>query len=297
MGIQLKQPARQIWKEQYNWLAPYYVGFGVLAYVLTLGYKYVGSTGLFVLVVPMVLLRLSQKQYVERTKEVVIELREKNQVLKRKSEEIVQLNESLLETLSEIIDLQDPNVSGHSRQVSHYATEIAKIMKLHEKQVELIRKGSLLHDIGKLGIPIELLGKPCRLTPDEYEVVKRHAVMGAELIQKSPSLHSLIPMVRHHHEFFNGMGYPDKLVGAQIPLEARIVSVADAIEAMSSERPYRKAFSASAIVNEMRAQAGRQFDPLVVEAAIQMIESDSRLGKPGPESQSDYLRTFIPSPE
>jgi putative nucleotidyltransferase with HDIG domain len=296
MSLQLKQSARQIWNEQYNWLAPYYVGFGVLGYVLALGYEHVGNTGLFVLVVPMVLLRLSQKQYIDRTKKAVIELREKNQGLKRKSDEIIQLSESLLKTLSEIIDLQDPNVSGHSRQVSYYATEIAKIMKLHDKQVELIRKGALLHDIGKLGIPSEILGKPSRLTPDEYEVVKNHVVRGAELINKSPSLHSLLPIVRHHHEFFNGMGYPDKLVGAQIPLEARIVSVADAIEAMSSERPYRKAFSAAAIVNEIQAQAGRQFDPLVVDAAVQMIEADPRLGEPVPGSQSDYLRTFIPSP-
>ncbi len=295
MGLDLKQSARRIWSEQYGWLAPYYVGFGILAYVLGLGYEHVGNTGLFVLIVPMVLLRLSQKQYIERTKEAVIELREKNQTLKRRSEEITELNESLLETLSEIIDLRDPHVFGHSRQVSHYATEIAKLMKLNDSQVELIRRGALLHDIGNLGIPAEILSKPCHLTPDEYEVVKRHASIGAELISKSPSLQSLIPIVRHHHEFFDGNGYPDKLMGVQIPIEARIVSLADALESMSSERPYRKALSIPAIVNEIQAQAGSQFDPLVVKAAVQMLETKSQLRAPDAEIQPSYLRTFAPS--
>jgi putative nucleotidyltransferase with HDIG domain len=168
-------------------------------------------------------------------------------------------------------------------------------MKLDTRQVELIRKGALLHDIGKLGIPVEILGKPCRLTAEEYEVVKRHAVLGVELIRKSSSLQSLVPIVRHHHEFFNGMGYPDHLMGAQIPIEARIVSVADAIEAMSSERPYRKALTMSAVMNELRAQAGSQFDPQVVDAAIQMIEADSQFGASDIEAQPDYLHTLAPS--
>jgi putative nucleotidyltransferase with HDIG domain len=248
------------------------------------------------MIVPMVLLRLSQKQYIDRTKEAVIELREKNQILKRRSEEIVGLNESLLETLSEIIDLRDPDVFGHSKQVSRYATKIAKIMKLDDRQVELIRKGALLHDIGNLGIPTEILSKPSRLTTDEHEVVKRHAVIGEELMKKSPSLRSLIPIVHHHHEFFNGKGYPDKLVGAQIPIEARIVAVADAIGAMFAERPYREAFSMSAVVNEIQTHAGTQFDPLVVDAAIRMIEADSRLGMPDAEIQPAYLHRFVPSP-
>ena len=294
MGLDLRQPARQIWNEQYGWLALHYVGFGVLAYALSLGYEFAGNTGLLLMVVPMVLLRLSQKQYIDRTKEAVVELREKNQILKRRSEQIVELNESLLKTLSEIIDLRDPNVFGHSTQVSHYAARIAKIMKLDDRQVELIRKGALLHDIGKLGVPTEILGKPCRLTPEEYETVKRHAVIGVELIKESPSLQSLIPIVRHHHEFFNGKGYPDKLMGTQIPIEARIVSVADAIEAMTSERPYRKAFTTSAVMNEIRAQAGIQFDPRVVEAAIQMIEADSQ-HETDAEVQPGYLHTFAPS--
>jgi diguanylate cyclase (GGDEF)-like protein len=136
MSFDLKQPAGQIWKEQYSWLAPYYIGFGLIAYTLVFGYTYDRATGLLLMVIPMVLLRFSQKQYINRTKEAVIELREKNQSLKKSSEEIVELNEGLLEILSEIIDLRDPHVLGHSKLVSEYATKIAKRMKLNDKQVE-----------------------------------------------------------------------------------------------------------------------------------------------------------------
>ncbi len=295
MGLDLKRSARLIWKEQYSWLAPHYLGFGLLAYALVFGYKHDGNTGLLLLIVPMVLLRLSQKQYIDRTKQVVIELREKNGILKNRSEEIVELNENLLEILSEIIDLRDPSVLGHSKQVSRYATEIAKIMKLDDRQVELIRKGALLHDIGKLGTPKTILGKPSQLTPEEYETMKRHVVMGAELIAKSPSLRSVVPIVRHHHEFFNGKGYPDGLKGSQIPIEARIVALADAIDAMTTDRPYRKGLALPGLLEEIKSHAGSQFDPLVVEAALRMIESDSAWRQPQAEIQPDLVPTFVPS--
>jgi diguanylate cyclase (GGDEF)-like protein/putative nucleotidyltransferase with HDIG domain len=295
MSLDLKQSARQIWREQFRWLAPYYAGFGVLAYALVFGYQHAGSAGLLIMIVPMVLLRFSQKQYIDRTMEAVSEVREKNQILKRRSEEIVELNENLLEILSEIIDLREPHVLGHSKQVSRYATEIARIMKLDDKQVELIRKGALLHDLGKLGISKDLLSKPARLTPEEYEVIKRHASLGAELMQKSPSLRSLVPIVRHHHEFYNGKGYPDKLVGNQIPIEARIVSLADAIDAMSTDRPYRKAINMRAVVNEIQAHAGTQFDPLAVEAAVQLIETDLWLATQGAELKPGLLGRLVPS--
>ena len=292
VSLDLKQPARQIWKEQYSWLGLYYIGIGLIAYTLVFGYKYDKVSGILLMVIPMILLRLSQTQYINRTREAVIELREKNQILKKNSEEIVELNEGLLEMLSEIIDLRDPSVLGHSKQVSHYATEIAKTMKLNDKQIELIHKGGLLHDIGKLGIPEEILTKPSRLTAKEYAVVKRHAKLGAELIEKSPSLRPLIPIIRHHHEFFNGNGYPDKLKGNQINIEARIVAIADAIDAMSSDRPYRKAFEPSDVLHEIKRCAGSQFDPIVVDAAVKMFEKQAGLKEADPEIRTEFLPRF-----
>jgi diguanylate cyclase (GGDEF)-like protein/putative nucleotidyltransferase with HDIG domain len=295
MSLDLKQPTQQIWKEQYSWLALYYIGFGLIAYTLVFGYKYDKNAGILLMVIPMILLRFSQEQYISRTKKAIIELREKNQILKKNSEEIFDSNEGLLETLSEIIDLRDPYVLGHSKQVSYYATEIAKRMKLNDKQVELIRKGALLHDVGKIGISEDILTKPSRLTPDEYEVIKRHAALGADLVGKSPSLRPLIPIIRHHHEFFNGNGYPDKLRGNQIGIEARIVAIADAIEAMSSDRPYRKALDPLSVINEIRRYAGSQFDPLIVDAAIKMIEFQTGLREVKYEIRSDSSGELIAS--
>jgi putative nucleotidyltransferase with HDIG domain len=251
MGLDLKQSAFQIWKEQFSWLIPYYVGIGLIAYTLIFGYKHDQVVGLLLMVVPMLLLRFSQKQYIDRTRDVVAELREKNQILKKNSEEIYELNEGLLITLSEIIDLRDPSVLGHSKQVSRYATEIAKSLRLNEKQVDLVRKAGLLHDIGKLGVPKELLTKPGRLTQEECKIVKEHAALGGDLVKGSPSLRPIASIIRHHHEFFDGRGYPDGLAGNEISIEARIVAVADAIEAMTSDRPYRKALKLDQVIAEL----------------------------------------------
>jgi len=272
MSLDLKQPALQIWKEQFSWLAPYYIGIGFITYALIFGYRYDHVTGLLLMVIPMILLRISQKQYVDRTRQVVAELREKNQMLKKNSEEIVELNEGLLATLSEIIDLRDPYVLGHSKQVSQYATNIAKLLGLNEKQVDLVRRAGLLHDIGKLGISMEILTKPGKLTPDEYETIKEHAALGGDLVNNSPSLYPLVSIIRHHHEYYDGKGYPDKLAGNQILIEARIVAVADAIEAMLSDRPYRKALKPEQVIEELNKFSGSQFDPLVVKTAIKMLE-------------------------
>jgi diguanylate cyclase (GGDEF)-like protein/putative nucleotidyltransferase with HDIG domain len=271
MSLDLKQPVRHLWMEQFSWLAPYYIGIGFIAYAMVFGYRHDHVTGLLLLVIPMILLRISQKQYVERTRQVVTELRQKNQMLQVNSEQIAELNEGLLLTLSEIIDLRDPYVLGHSKQVSQYATHIARSLGLNEKQIGLIRKAGLLHDIGKLGIPMEILTKPARLTLEEYEIVKKHAALGGELVKNSPSLRSLAPIIRHHHEYHNGEGYPDKLSGNQISIEARIVAISDAIEAMTSDRPYRKALKPEQVIEELNKHSGTQFDPRVVRAAVKML--------------------------
>ena len=200
-------------------------------------------------------------------------MREKNQVLKKNSDEIVELNEGLLVTLSEIIDLGDPCVLGHSKRVSQYATAIAKSLGLKEKQIDLVRKSALLHDIGKLGISKDILTKPGKLTRDEYEVIKEHAALGAGLVKNSPSLRALVPIILHHHEYHNGQGYPDKLAGNQISIEARIIAVADAIEAMLSDRPYRTGLKRDQVIEELRKYSGSQFDPLVVKVAVKMLEA------------------------
>lgn len=274
MGIDLHQTPTHIWKEQYAWLISIYVGIGLITTAYIFGYRTEGVVGALLMMTPLFLLRMSQKQYVDRTREVVIELREKNIGLEKSAEEINLLNNGLLETLAEIIDLRDPYVLGHSKRVTNYATMIAEKMSLNPKQVELIRKGSLLHDIGKLGISMDILAKPGPLSALEYETIKNHPEIGARILEKNPSLRLLIPIVRHHHEFYNGKGYPDGLSKHQIPIEARIVSLADAMEAMASDRPYRKGRNKQYIIAELKKNAGTQFDPQVVEQAVKLLESE-----------------------
>ena len=271
VGIDLSRPTRQIWNEQFSWLAPYYFGIALIAYTMVFGYKHDHVIGLTLMIVPMFLLRISQKQYIDRTREIVSELRDKNQILKKNSDEISELNEGLLTTLSDIIDLRDPYVLGHSKRVSDYAVNISKLMGLNEKQVDLVRKAGLLHDIGKLGISMEILTKPGKLTAAEYALIKEHAALGGELVKNSPSLRSLVSIIRHHHEYFNGKGYPDQISGNQIPIEARIISVADAIDAMTSNRPYRKSLNQEQVLVQLAENSGSQFDPIVVEAARKLL--------------------------
>lgn len=266
MHLSLGNPLKQIWREQFSWLAPYYVVMGMIAYTLVFSYDHAGLVGTLLVVAPLGLLRFSQKQYLDRTRSMVIELKEKNSILERSTAEISTLNEGLLQTLADVVDLRDPFVLGHSQQVTLYAVQIAQKMGLEDDRIEIIRQASLLHDIGKLGIPEQILLKPSRLSPQEYAIVKEHVLLGVEILEASPSLRELIPIVRHHHERFDGTGYPDKLKGDYIPLEARIVAVADAIEAMASDRPYRRAMSFDQILEELNKNKGSQFDPQIIQA-------------------------------
>lgn len=273
IGLDYELSTREVWIERFSWLAPYYLGMGLLAYALIYGYNISGWTGTTIVLVPLLLLRLSQKQYIDRTKAIVHELRENNLVLEQNTREITKLNDALLDTLSVVIDLRDPFVLGHSRQVTHYSVLIARQMRLSSEQIERIRKASLLHDIGKLGISDSILLKPGYLTKEEYSIIKQHAVLGANILESSHSLRSLIPIVRHHHERYDGSGYPDGLIGSDIPIEARIVALADAVEAMASDRPYRKGRNRDEILGEIQKNAGTQFDPQVVKAFVEIVES------------------------
>ena len=180
-------------------------------------------------------------------------------------------NEGLSETLTRIMGQWDPYLIAHSHNVANFATKLALRLGLRQDQIDLISRSSQFHDIGKIGIHKDILSKPAKLLPNEYEIVKSHPGLGAALLQECPDAYALIPIVRHHHEFFNGRGYPDKIAGNQIEIEARVVSLADAIDAMLSDRPYRPALSLQHIIGELHKFSNIQFDPLLIEPAIQIL--------------------------
>jgi diguanylate cyclase (GGDEF)-like protein/putative nucleotidyltransferase with HDIG domain len=271
MSLSMGQPMREIWNERFRWLWPYYIAFGIVAYALVLGYSFAAVLGILAVLVPLLMLRFSHVQYINRTKSMVNQLHEKNDELEENSTRIAALNEDILLSLANVIDLRDSYTLGHSKGVSDYAVQIAKELNLPAEQVNLIRTGSLLHDIGKIGIPDSILFKPGPLTEEEFYFIKQHPARGAEIVRTNHTLRKMVPLIRHHHERFDGRGYPDGLQGCEIPLEARILSLADAVQAMGSDRPYRKALSPGEIVSEIKKHAGTQFDPQIVTLFLRVF--------------------------
>lgn len=190
--------------------------------------------------------------------------------------EIQQLNDELFLTLAKIFDARDPYVGSHAAQVATYAVAIANEMRLPPEQVEIVRQSAYLHDIGKIAIPEAILHKPEKLTDAEYTFIKKHAAIGADFIETSHGLRHLAPFIRHHHERWDGRGYPDGLAGDDIPLEARILNVCDSIEAMASDRPYHQAMTTAEIVREVINCTGTQFDPAVAKAFIRIAEREGQ---------------------
>ena len=196
-----------------------------------------------------------------------------------------------IETLAVALEAKDKYTRGHSNMVCAYAVAVARKMGFDPATLQAIEIGSMMHDIGKIGVPDEILNKPGKLTREEFEIVKRHPVIGEETLK--PMQHPLfeIPrrIVRWHHEQIDGKGYPDGLRGDEIPIEARITFVADAFEAMTSDRPHRKALSHEQAFEELRRNAGTQFDAEVVEVLISLLgpmagkRDDSGFG--GPEEE------------
>jgi diguanylate cyclase (GGDEF)-like protein/putative nucleotidyltransferase with HDIG domain len=172
-------------------------------------------------------------------------------------------------SLAGAIDAKDPYTRGHSQSVSRYAEALARPINMPENEVERVKLGALLHDVGKIGIPESVLKKPGQLEDDEWEIMKQHPVIGAKkVLEPIDSLRDLIPMVIHHHEHWDGSGYPDALKGNEIPLMARIVSIADSFHALISDRPYRKGLPLEKAVEILRIGAGIQWDKELVRKFI-----------------------------
>ena|SRR2546425_3220382 len=180
--------------------------------------------------------------------------------------EIEMTYDTTLQALSNALDLRDTETEGHARRVVEYMEIIAREMRLPEDEIAVLRRGALLHDIGKVGVPDRILRKPAGLTEAEWVTMKTHPDLGARIIGGIPFLEKVAVIVRHHHERWDGRGYPDGLAGEAIPLGARIFTVADSFDAMTSDRPYRDALRIDEARVEIRRCRGTQFDPVIAEA-------------------------------
>jgi len=170
-----------------------------------------------------------------------------------------------VKVLAEAIDAKDTYTRGHSDRVRRMSLQIAVSLGFTEERREILEYGALLHDIGKIGIEDEILRKPGPLSPEEFQTIQQHPLVGVKIVEGIEFFKDKIPMIRSHHEHFDGKGYPDGLVGEAIPLEARIIAVPDAFDAMASLRPHRRAMSLEDILLEMEKYKGKQFDPNILE--------------------------------
>jgi putative nucleotidyltransferase with HDIG domain len=170
-----------------------------------------------------------------------------------------------VKVLAEAIDAKDPYTRGHSDRVRRMSLKIAGHLGFSEERLESLEYGALLHDIGKIGIKDEVLQKPGALNPGEYQYIQEHTLIGAKIVEGIDFFKDKIPMIRCHHEYYDGSGYPDGLVGETIPLEARIITVPDAFDAMASLRPHRRAMPLEEVLMELEKGRAKQFDPKVLE--------------------------------
>lgn len=248
-GVVSLSERRRFWEVWANSWTP--VAYDLLSFPLIVGLAWVyvryGALGAAVLAVPLLGVR---------------------QLFKVNSE-LERANQELLELMVAAIEARDPYTSGHSRRVSQNAKVIAQIAGLRASQVRRVEVAALLHDVGKIHeVFAPILQKPGRLTDEENAIMQTHPIKSEELVSKVSQLQDIIPAVRHHHENWNGTGYPDGLAGEKIPLASRIIMFADTIDAMTSDRPYRKALDAQAVREELVKHRARQFDPSICDALL-----------------------------
>ncbi len=268
-----------LWQEECAWLLPQYAVLCLMGFFLGIAHRTHGNAGILVFTIPVLMMYYSQKEYIDRTEKGVRELKRMNQELTGANAQVLEANvamretnEELLVTFSKMIDARDPYVAGHSIKVADYATAIASELGLPQEHIAQVRQAAFFHDIGKIGISEQVLHKPTYLNEQEYDYIKKHAEIGAQFLETCKGLRYLVPAVKYHHERWDGMGYPDQLAGEQIPLDARILAVCDAVEAMASDRPNHPAMPLDAIIAEVEQCAGTQFDPQVAAAFVRIAK-------------------------
>lgn len=178
-----------------------------------------------------------------------------------------------IQAFAETIEMRDPYTGGHTRRVMEYSLGIGKRMGLPAGEIERLKLSAILHDIGKIGVPDDVLLKPGKLTDKELRSMMRHAEIGPEVLSRIRKLKEILPGIRHHHERYDGAGYPSGLKGDDIPIIARIIAVADSFDAMTSDRPYRKGLSVETAVEELRKNSGTQFDPSAVKSFLTVYKT------------------------
>jgi putative nucleotidyltransferase with HDIG domain len=266
LALEQGKPAYPIWRDNFFWLAVNYFGGASVAGLLVTYTREVDLTTLGIIVPLLLISYLTFKTSMGRIEDANRHLLEVNK-----------LYLSTIETLAMAIDAKDQITHGHIRRVQRFAVGLARVVGVQDDtQIKAIEAAALLHDMGKLAIPEFILNKPGRLSANEFEVMKQHANIGADILGSIHFPYPVVPIVRHHHECWDGTGYPDKLKGVAIPLGARILSVVDCFDALTSDRPYRPRLSVEDAIAILVQRRGTMYDPLIVD---RFVEAQAQLAE------------------
>jgi diguanylate cyclase (GGDEF)-like protein/putative nucleotidyltransferase with HDIG domain len=291
MGLAEGKSPWGAWRERLAWLWPHYIFFGMLAGLLVASERELGPAVLGVFAIPLLMVWLAQKQYLERSRSSVAELRRSHEQLEQKNERLRgllgdnrellgQMHRSYLSTITSLartIEAKDPYTGGHTERVAEIALTLARELGFTPTELQAVNVGALIHDIGKIGVPDSVLLKEGPLTDEEFAEIREHPKISSYIVADLELPPIVKQMVRSHHERYDGSGYPDGLLGEEIPLAARILSVADALDAMTSDRPYRDALPVDAARAEIQSKVGEQFCPKVVGALNACMKSQPEL--------------------
>src|SRR5580700_3992296 len=247
------KPVLKVWSECYFWSFPYYLVGAAIAGLVSFLNRHIGWQSSLLVLPPVYLMYRSYRLYLSKLEDE-----------KRHAEQVSTLHLRTIEALALAIEAKDHTTHDHLQRVRIYAMEIARDLCLSEDDTEALQAASVLHDIGKLAVPEHIISKPGKLTPEEFEKMKIHPIIGAEILEQVEFPYPVVPIVSAHHEKWDGSGYPNGLVGEAIPIGARILAAVDCLDALASDRQYRKALPLDEAMAKVASEAGRAFDPQVV---------------------------------
>jgi len=249
MSILKKENFKKVWKTNINGVIWNALAVGTMGIIIALAYVSYGYGAVLLFFGPLLLARYSFKLYMEMRG----------------------LYLSTIKTLSKTIEAKDPYTSGHANRVMEYSVLLAEALELSYEKIQDIRMAAILHDLGKIAINDDILNKGGKLTAEEYEQIMKHPIIGAEIIDNISFLRDVKEIIKYHHERYDGKGYPEGLEGDEIPLEACILAIADSYDAMTSDRPYRKALDKEVALQEIKNNAGTQFHPYLAEIFVKKM--------------------------
>jgi putative nucleotidyltransferase with HDIG domain len=272
----------KVWADHYLWSFPYYIVGAAVSGLVHFLNGHIGWQSSLLILPPIYLMYRSYRLYLEKL-----------ETEKRHAERVSSLHLRTIETLALAIEAKDQTTGEHLQRVRVYAMELAKELKLTEDETEALRAASVLHDIGKLAVPEHIISKPGKLTPEEFEKMKIHPTVGAEILEQVDFPYPVAPIVRAHHEKWDGSGYPNGLAGNAIPIGARILAAVDCLDALASDRQYRKALPLSEALSKVVADAGKSFDPRVVAILERRYIELEKMANEQPSQAPPKLSTDI----